>query len=318
MPYWFQWMAHWQSISHGDKDPTDSDKIDTWITSCIVTQDSTAGVILTNSLLFCIRILSGGKKSAPYSPVALYMDKVRKFADSRRCALLSGVHYSSEITVVPALNYAVSRQLPSDLEGSTGHRSRCYSCPICGCLSTCTRKTPCKGASIKKGDTTQSSHRQGSVSHIRLSLKRQHWCVPDTVPPIQILVWKLVLQSGRSWLMGDQLLPSGNGVLLNSRTPNLSGLVIEGDASRVDVQSTHRLLFQWGKGGSCQTLPPLGRNGSSFLSSPSTKIKHFNVHWKQGKGWLLSCQTLFCRFDFTLKGDCSRTQGPWWKEPQLG
>lgn len=44
--------------------------------------------------------------------------------------------------------------------------------------------------------------------------------------------------------------------------------------------------------------------GVSFSSSPSTKIKHFNVHWKEGKGWLLSCQTLFCRLDFTLKGDC--------------
>lgn len=176
---------------------------------------------------------------------------------------------------VPSLNYAVSRQLPSDLEGRTGGRSRCFSCPRCGCLSTWTRVTPWKGASIKKRGATQSSHRQGIVSHVCLLLKRQHWCVPDTVPPIQALVWKLVLQSGRCWLVGDLLPPSGNGVLLNSRMPNLSGLGNEGDASTEDALSTHRLLFQWGKGGSCQTLPPLGRNGTFFLVFPLNKNKTF-------------------------------------------
>lgn len=176
---------------------------------------------------------------------------------------------------VPALNYAVSRQLQSDLEGSTGDRSRCCSCPRYGCLSTCTRVTPWKGASIKKGGATQSRHIKGIVSHISLPLERQHWCMPDTVPPIQKLFWKLVLQSGRSWLMGDLLLPSGNGVLLTNRAPNLSGLANEDDASTEDALSTHHLLFQWGKGGSWQTLPPLGRNGSFFLIFPLNKNKTF-------------------------------------------
>lgn len=44
--------------------------------------------------------------------------------------------------------------------------------------------------------------------------------------------------------------------------------------------------------------------GVSFSSSPSTKIKDFNVHWKKEKGWLLSCQTLFCSPDFVIKGGC--------------
>lgn len=176
---------------------------------------------------------------------------------------------------VPALNYAVSRQLPSDLEGRTGDRSRCFSCPRRGCLSACTRITPWKGASIKKRGATQSSHRQGIVSYVCLFLKRQHWCVPDTVPHLQVLVWKLVLQSGRRWLVGDLLPPSGDGVLLNSRMPNLSGLGNGGDASTEDALSTHRLLFQWGKAGSCQTLLPLGRNGSFFLVFPLNKNKTF-------------------------------------------
>lgn len=60
---------------------------------------------------------------------------------------------------VPALNYAVPRQLPSDLEGSTGDRSRCCSCSRHVCLSACTWVTPRKDVSIKKGGATQSSHR---------------------------------------------------------------------------------------------------------------------------------------------------------------
>lgn len=153
---------------------------------------------------------------------------------------------------VPALNDAVSRLLPSDLERSTGDRSRCCRCSRCGGLSTCTWVTPRKGC---------LHHQRGCYS---------------VQPPIQVLIWKLVLQSGRSWLMGDPLLPSGNSlVLLNSRTPNPSGLANEGDASTEDVLSTHRLLFQWGKGGSCQILPPLGRNGTFFLIFPLNKNKTF-------------------------------------------
>lgn len=93
---------------------------------------------------------------------------------------------------VPALNDAVSRLLPSDLERSTGDRSRCCRCSRCGGLSTCTWVTPRKGC---------LHHQRGCYS---------------VQPPIQVLIWKLVLQSGRSWLMGDPLLPSGNRVLSSS------------------------------------------------------------------------------------------------------
>ena len=41
------------------------------------------------------------KKSAPYIWCTLYMDKVRKLANTRKCALYSDMPYSREITVLP-------------------------------------------------------------------------------------------------------------------------------------------------------------------------------------------------------------------------
>lgn len=60
-----------------------------------------------------------------------------------------------------------------------------------------------------------------------------------------------------------------------SIAPDLRGLGKWYNASTEDALSTHQLLFQWGKGGICQTLPPLGRNGSFFLVFPLNKNKTF-------------------------------------------
>lgn len=61
----------------------------------------------------------------------------------------------------------------------------------------------------------------------------------------------------------------------HSIAPNLGGLGKLYNASTEDALSTHHLHFQWGKGGICQTLPPLGRNGSFFLVFPLNKNKTF-------------------------------------------
>lgn len=128
-----------------------------------------------------------------------------------------------------------------------------------------TERNPLKRCLHLKVSDTQSSHKQGLASPL-FSWKCSTDICSISCHPYKYLFRNWWCGSGRSRLIGDQLAPSSavpRGTGCSSSSWHQTSAVWA--TGVMDALSTHHLLFRWGKGGSCQALPPLGRNGSFFL-----------------------------------------------------